>query len=108
MNSGQWQPGSSGNPGGRRKEKPYRDALRKVLCEELGSIDPAEPKTKLEGVIRAHIAKALAGDVTAIAHIADRMDGKVPQAIVGDEDEAPIALQLVELRAVYPKDESGS
>lgn len=85
-----FQPGQSGNPGGRRKEKPYRDALRKVLAEQLGSIDPDEPKTKLEGVIRAHVAKALAGDVTAIQHIAERMDGKVPQAVVGDDEEDPI------------------
>jgi hypothetical protein len=84
-----FQPGQSGNPGGRRKEKPYRDALRKALAE-LAADEAPSPRTNLEAVIRAHVERAKGGDVQAIAHIADRLDGKVPQAIVGDEDEAPV------------------
>lgn len=84
-----FQPGQSGNPGGRRKDKPYRDALRKVLAEELG-FDPASARTKLEAVVRAHFTEAIGGDVTAMNAIADRLDGKVPQAVVGDNDEDPI------------------
>jgi hypothetical protein len=37
------------------------------------------------------VLNALAGDTTAIKEIADRIDGKVPQAVVGDE-ENPISL----------------
>jgi hypothetical protein len=36
------------------------------------------------------IEKAQEGDMQAIKELADRTDGKVPQAIVGDDDEAPI------------------
>lgn len=84
-----FQPGVSGNPGGRRKERPYRDALRKVLAEESDAAE-LQPKTKLEAVVRAHVTRAMAGDASSIVHIADRLDGKVPQAIVGDDDESPI------------------
>ena len=38
------------------------------------------------------IEKAQEGDMQAIKELADRTDGKVPQAIVGDEDEPPINL----------------
>lgn len=33
------------------------------------------------------------GDVSAIREIADRLDGKVPQGIVGKDDETPIELR---------------
>ena len=38
------------------------------------------------------IAKAIDGDVPAIKEILDRVDGRVPQAMVGDGDEGPIRL----------------
>lgn len=83
-------PGVSGNPGGRRAEKPYRDALRKILAELVTDADPKEPRTKLEAVARSHVAAALDRDVRAIEGIADRLDGKVPQALVGDDEADPI------------------
>jgi hypothetical protein len=91
-----FQPGQSGNPGGRStKEKPYRDMLRKVLAEEL-AFDPKEPKTKLEGVVRAHVAKAMTGDSPSLQHIADRLDGKVVQAIANDdESDAPFVIKVI-------------
>jgi hypothetical protein len=103
-NSGQWQPGQSGNAGGRRKEKPYRDMLLKVLREEQ-DFDPKEPRTKLEAVVRAHVEKARAGDGTLIQAAADRLDGKVPQALIGsdDPDDAPLTIQHIELVAVPPE-----
>lgn len=105
LNAGQFQPGQSGNPGGRRKEKPYRDALRKVLAELTTDTDPPEPKTKLEAVARQHVAAALDRDVRAIDGIADRLDGKVPQALIGsdDPDDAPLTIQHIELVAVPPE-----
>jgi uncharacterized protein DUF5681 len=101
-------PGQSGNPGGRRKEKPYRDALRKVLAEDQGFDPQGQPLTKLEGVVRAHVAKAHGGDVSAIQSIADRLDGKVPQALIGsdDPDDAPLTIQHIELIAVAPEGEA--
>ncbi|MEH2695602.1 hypothetical protein DXU03_25850 [Rhizobium johnstonii] len=48
--------------------------------------------TKLRDVADALIAKAIAGDVAAIKEVADRLDGKVPQAVVGDDDHDPIGV----------------
>jgi hypothetical protein len=79
-----FEPGVSGNPGGRRAEKPYRDMLRKVMFEEVG-FDPQEPpRTKLEAVCRKHYAVALGGSESAMKEIADRLDGKAIQQIEAD------------------------
>lgn len=78
-----FQPGQSGNPGGRRKEKPWRDALRLALNDGDGQ--------KLRKIAEKVVAAAEGGDMQAIKEIAERLDGKVAQAIVGgDEDDAPV------------------
>lgn len=48
--------------------------------------------TKLREVADALVEKAIGGDVQAIKEVADRLDGKVPQAVVGDDDSDPITL----------------
>lgn len=70
-----FKPGQSGNPSGRPKSKPVRDALR-ALIEELG----------LEQAVRAIYTKACEGDVSAFKEVADRLDGKVTQPIAGDDE----------------------
>jgi hypothetical protein len=82
-----WQPGQSGNPGGRPKEKPFRDALRM----EALALARGEKADHPAGSLRANAqALLLKGDVAAIREIADRLDGRVPQAIVGDDEFDPI------------------
>ena len=49
---------------------------------------------KLRAVAEALVDKALTGDVQAINSIADRLDGKVAQAIVGGDEETP-AIKMV-------------
>lgn len=65
-------------------------------------------KTKLRAVADALVDKAISGDVAAIKEIAERLDGKVPQAVVGDNDEDPINL-IAEIRRtiVRPSDTNG-
>lgn len=46
--------------------------------------------TRLRAVADALVTKAMSGDVPAIKEIADRIDGKVPQALVGDSEFDPI------------------
>ena len=49
----------------------------------------------LRHVARALIQKAIGGDAPAIKEIADRIDGKVPQAMVGgDEGESPVRMVI--------------
>lgn len=52
----------------------------------------AEGGSKLRAVADALVNKAMTGDVPAIKEIADRLDGKVPQAIVGDDEHDPIKM----------------
>jgi hypothetical protein len=74
---------------GRKAEKPFRDALRMELAA-LG-----EDHKALRQIARNLIAMAMdpSGKLDAIKELADRSDGKVPQAVVGDEGED--AIQLV-------------
>ncbi len=47
--------------------------------------------TRLREVADALVKKAISGDVQAIKEIADRLDGKVPTPIAGD-DENPLSI----------------
>lgn len=82
-----FEPGKSGNPGGRPKTKPFKDALlMEALAAERG--DPCEAKP---GSLRWNARQLLMqGDVQSIKELADRLDGKVAQAIVGDDEHDPI------------------
>lgn len=73
---------------GRKQEKPFRDALRMELAAA------GEDSKALRAIARALILKASEGDMPAIKELADRVDGKVPQGITGDE-EGGGALQIV-------------
>lgn len=83
-----WEKGTSGNPGGRPKTKRWAEAIKKAL-----STNPiGEPNLELlEAVSEALVIAAKAGDMQAIKEIGDRIDGKVPQGLIGgDEDDTPI------------------
>lgn len=88
-----FEPGQSGNPGGRPKTKPFKEALMmEALACERG--DPCEA---LPGSLRWNARKLLEqGDVQAIKELADRTDGKVAQAIVGDDEHDPIRISKIE------------
>jgi hypothetical protein len=77
-----WQKGQSGNPGGQHREKPFRDELRKIAL--------TEERRRLATAAKKLFDRADQGDVAAIKEIGDRLDGKVPQAIVGDEEHPPV------------------
>ena len=66
---------------GAKPDKLIRDALKAAARQ-----DPAILKRAAEAIW----AKACDGDVPAFKEIADRIDGKVPQAIVGDDEHPPI------------------
>jgi len=71
------------------KEKSFANMLNIAIKEAVEGSD----KTKLRAVADALLDKAMAGDVAAIKEVADRLDGKVPQAVVGGDDtENPINL----------------
>ncbi len=61
-----FQPGQSGNPGGRPKRKPISDAYADVLCDSA----------KLKAFAKAVVDKAIAGDIQAAKEVADRLEGR--------------------------------
>jgi hypothetical protein len=75
--------------GAKNKDKPFRAALVRAL--EIADNNPK----KLDELANALIAKAKQGDVTALKEMADRLDGRVPQAMVGDSGSEPITLRTI-------------
>lgn len=66
--------------------------------------DPKKGK-KLAALADSLVDAGLAGDVSALREIGDRLDGKVAQAIIGGgEGSPPVSVQVIELRAVRPND----
>jgi hypothetical protein len=74
------------NPRGQQRDKPFRDALRMEISEA------GDDKRRLRRIAQALLDKAAEGDVPAIKEVADRLDGKVPQGIGGDEEIGPIKM----------------
>ena len=68
---GRWKPGESGNPAGRPKSKPFKDALQAIL----------DNPDQLAKTAAALVARSHTGDVGAIKEIADRLDGKVTDTL---------------------------
>jgi hypothetical protein len=86
-----FQPGQSGNPGGRPKTKPFKEAL----LMEAKAAERGEPCEAKPGSLRWNARKLLElGEVPAIKELADRLDGKVAQAIVGGDEDDP-AINMV-------------
>ena len=73
---------------GGKPDKIMRDALSIELHrDQEANIDGKKLKVKRYRLVAdALVKKAIDGDTAAIKEIHDRMDGKVPQAIVGDSD----------------------
>lgn len=85
-----FEKGQSGNPGGRGKLKPFADALRMEIAAA------GEDQKALRIVAAKLLEKAAEGDMQAIKELADRVDGKVAQAIVGgDGDDNPIVTEII-------------
>ena len=79
------------------KEKSFANMLNIAIKEAIEGTD----KTKLRAVADALVDKAMAGDVQAIKEVADRIDGKVPQALVGDDEHDAISL-ITRIELVAP------
>src|SRR4029077_13594578 len=69
-----WPKGVSGNPKGRPKSKPITDMLRVIFD------NPENVEEIRENVARTLKSKGMAG-VILLNHIADRLEGKVPDEL---------------------------
>lgn len=93
-----FMPGQSGCPGGRPKKQP----LTRALEAQLGDPAPNDPKglTRAQKIADALIKLAERGNVPAAKEIADRVEGKVPQALTGAEGSALIPGSLAQAAVV--------
>jgi hypothetical protein len=100
-----WKPGQSGNPEGRPKTREIRDAFRMELAAaELGDLPAVKPDS-LRALARAQIKKAADGDSIAFNIVADRVEGKPIQPVVGDDEYDPIRMiHRIERIIVDPAD----
>jgi hypothetical protein len=88
------------NPRGQQRDKPFRDALRLQIA------DAGEDFKALRRIAVALLEKAASGDVQAIKEVADRMDGKVPQAVENGEDGPFQLAHTIERLIVDPNKDS--
>lgn len=83
-------PGQSGNPGG----KPKRAKLfTNALLASLKKTDEHDVEA-IQRIADKLVELAESGDVPAIKEIADRVEGKVPQAIGGDDDLPDMRMRI--------------
>jgi len=68
--------GKAANPTGIQRSKPFNDALRRALAQG----DPERLRLLAETLLD----KAADGDMAAIKEVADRLDGKPAQMLMGD------------------------
>lgn len=90
-----FQPGQSGNPTGARP-KQFKQMLTAAINEADGNT------TKLRRIVDRLVLNALEGDMTAIKEVAERIDGKVPQAVTG-ADDGPIQHEVIKRLIVDPR-----
>lgn len=85
-----WTKGQSGNPGGRPVEKPWSDAIKRALARAEAKQD----YRSLNALADKLLDRAAEGDMSALKELGDRLEGKVPQAIVGSDEHPPVQISL--------------
>ena len=83
-----FQPGNTGFPENQRRAKLFAEALRMEIAAA------GDDHKALRRVARALLNQAYNGNVAAIAMIADRLDGKVPQPVGGTGELGPQRLHV--------------
>lgn len=81
-----WVKGQSGNPEGNPKSKRFYAALDRAILQDDGK--------RLRAAAEKMLDLAAGGEQWAVLALADRLDGKVPQAITG-EDGGPMVIKII-------------
>jgi hypothetical protein len=83
-----FEPGKSGNPSGKQKLKPWREALDRALAQyETETIKAGEA---LRAIADRVVGLAIAGDKEAYKEIAYRLDGPIAQDVNLGVDSAAV------------------
>lgn len=88
-----------GNTNGAKRNRLIGEALKRQLVQT-----PEDA----EIIARKAIALAKEGVQWATEFVAERVDGKMPQAIVGDDDEPAVRFSRVVRQIVDPQKQAGS
>ena len=92
-----YKKGETGNPGGRPSMKPWSEALMLAVKR---SAEKGKKTKRLAVLADTCVKKGLAGDMTAIKEIGDRLDGRSVQPHKhGGEDGGPIVVEVVRFSA---------
>lgn len=104
-----WEKGKSGNPGGRKNDKPWAEALRIV-----GARLDKDGTKRLLRLAEKCFQAAEGGDISAIREIGDRHDGKPAQEStlnvikrVEELTDEQIAARIAELRGAGASGDDG-
>lgn len=80
-----FQPGQSGNPSGKAKQKPISDALRSLLSRHASDTLDDSCITVAHRIALALVNNAVRGDLQSSREIADRVEGK-PETTIAVKD----------------------
>jgi hypothetical protein len=72
-----FEKGTSGNPGGKARGRPWRDAIERALARRAGKVNPQA----IDDLADKLIDLGFAGDLHALREMGDRLEGKPAQAI---------------------------
>lgn len=94
-------------PGNQQAKKADHKKPRIITQKLIAKLNDAEGK-ELDRLITALMNKAGEGDVPALKEIFDRVDGKVPQAVIGGDDDDPaIRFERIVRTIVRPQHSDG-
>lgn len=80
-----------------RKAKIWADAIRRAVARRANG----DLNGGLDSLADKLVQSAASGDQWALKELGDRIDGKVPQGIIGgDPDDAPVKIEQILIRAV--------
>jgi hypothetical protein len=88
----QWKKGKSGNPNGR----PKKDFALNDHIRSIANLEDEDKKTVLEKVVQTVYNEALAGNMTAVSFLADRILGK-PQQSVSLKEESTEPIKIIDI-----------
>jgi hypothetical protein len=80
----------------------WADAIKAALAQ----IDPETKRQRLDLVAESLVMAGLAGDVSALKELGDRVDGKVPQRNELVTPTGPLLITQIVLGALPPPDET--
>jgi hypothetical protein len=91
-----FQPGESGNPGGRPKLR----LLSRAAREQLAEVNPETGLTGAEEVVAAMMKEARKGNIWAAKELREWTEGKVPTVFLGDVNHTDSSSDLSRVKTL--------